>query len=111
MGQKASEEEARKARYNFLNKVVKKEKADGLITAHHQDDQIETAIINIIRGHGQERIKLTFLKQNRFLDHYLDYSKKDITNYAIKHNLTWHEDPTNQEHKVFKELYSPPNCS
>jgi tRNA(Ile)-lysidine synthetase-like protein len=101
LGQRASEEEARNARYVFLNEIVKKEKADGLITAHHQDDQIETVIINIIRGTGRKG--LSSLSSNKtILRPLLVYSKKDITNYALKNNLTWHEDPTNQDIKYLR---------
>jgi tRNA(Ile)-lysidine synthetase-like protein len=101
LGQKASEEEARNARYKFLNKIVKKEKADGLITAHHQDDQIETAIINIIRGTGRKG--LSSLSSNKsILRPLLKYSKEDITDYAMKHNLTWHEDSTNKDIKYLR---------
>jgi tRNA(Ile)-lysidine synthetase-like protein len=52
LGEGASEAEARDVRYKKLRQVCKKHKASGIITAHHQDDQIETAIINLIRGTG-----------------------------------------------------------
>ncbi|MEI9914408.1 MAG: ATP-binding protein [Candidatus Saccharibacteria bacterium] len=43
LGAATSEQKAREARYGFLNSVVSSENADGLITAHHQDDLIETS--------------------------------------------------------------------
>src|SRR5438270_2251525 len=46
LGQGASEATARQARYQFLEAVQKKYKAKAIITAHHQDDWIETAVIN-----------------------------------------------------------------
>src|SRR3990172_5722177 len=50
LGPKASEATARDARYAFLNKVKDSVSAQAIITAHHQDDVLETAIINLLRG-------------------------------------------------------------
>jgi len=41
---------ARKFRYNFFNKVVKKYKAKYLFTAHHGDDLVETILMRLSRG-------------------------------------------------------------
>ena len=45
---------ARDVRYNLLTKFCKKVKSKYLITAHHQDDQIETFFIRLSRGSGVE---------------------------------------------------------
>src|SRR5882724_12578395 len=42
LGSGVSEETARVARYDFLQKCCKTQNAIGIITAHHQDDLIET---------------------------------------------------------------------
>lgn len=94
LGSTASEQKARQARYSFLNEVVKKEQADGLITAHHQDDLIETAIINIIRGTGRKGLS-SLSSEAKLLRPLLDYPKSRIIKYAQKNNLQWQEDPTN----------------
>ncbi len=41
---------ARRERYRFLESVRQKYDARYIITAHHRDDQIETAIFNLLRG-------------------------------------------------------------
>ncbi len=41
---------ARKYRYMFLRKVAAKYRAKYILTAHHLDDRIETAMFNLIRG-------------------------------------------------------------
>jgi tRNA(Ile)-lysidine synthase len=51
LGIGASEDEARKARYKFLLQCCNKYNAE-LVTAHHQDDVLETMLINLIRGTG-----------------------------------------------------------
>ncbi len=47
---KFSEEAARKIRYEFFDKVIKKYSSDILFTAHHGDDLIETVLMKISRG-------------------------------------------------------------
>ena len=54
LGSNASEALARDARYRFLKTVVKDNHAKALITAHHQNDQIETAVFNLLRGTGRK---------------------------------------------------------
>src|SRR5689334_19288064 len=54
LGWGTSEETAREARYNFLERTRQRHKSDAIITAHHQDDVLETAIINLLRGTGRK---------------------------------------------------------
>lgn len=41
---------ARKYRYDFLHQIAEKYQAKYILTAHHLDDRIETAMFNLIRG-------------------------------------------------------------
>jgi tRNA(Ile)-lysidine synthetase-like protein len=96
LGSSASEDSARKARYEFLNSIKSKHKAKAIITAHHQDDLIETAFINIIRGTG--RSGLSSLKSDdNLIRPLLNLSKVQIIKYAQLNNLAWVEDYTNQD--------------
>src|SRR5260221_102633 len=52
LGAGVSEAAARTARYAFLGRVRGAHNAGAIITAHHQDDVIETALINLVRGTG-----------------------------------------------------------
>lgn len=46
------EESARKARYEFLSRTARSLNLPVILTAHHQQDQTETLIFNILRGTG-----------------------------------------------------------
>ena len=94
LGKKASEAIARKARYEFLHKVIQKHQAKALITAHHQDDVLETIILNLLRGTGRKG--LSSLRSGDIVRPMIDVTKSDIKQYAISHKLTWHEDSTNR---------------
>ncbi|MDB5181976.1 MAG: hypothetical protein JWP13_739 [Candidatus Saccharibacteria bacterium] len=96
LGPTASEDVARKARYEFLHKVRKASGATGIITAHHKDDVIETALINLIRGTGRKG--LTSLKSIDGIKRpMLHLSKAEVRDYAHQHSLEWRDDSTNAD--------------
>ena len=101
LGPKASEATARDARYAFLNKIKDSVGAEAIITAHHQDDVIETAIINLLRG--TNRKGLTSLQsRSGLIRPFLGFSKNEIIAYAKAHKLKWREDSTNQDTKYLR---------
>jgi len=96
LGPGASEEQARNARYKFLEKVKEKYGADAIITAHHQDDLIETAIINLIRGTGRRGLA-SIQGNDKVIRPLLKHSKTEIVAYAMGHQIEWREDETNTD--------------
>lgn len=94
LGALASEDTARCYRYDFLHEVCAKHKAAAIVTAHHQDDRIETAAINTLRG--TMRKGLVSLKSTDSIKRpLLDLTKDQIWRYAVEHKLEWREDSTN----------------
>ena len=103
LGPKTSEAEAREARYDFLHKVQKDNNADGIITAHHQDDVIETAILNMLRGTGRKG--LTSLKSDKnMIRPLLRVPKKQLVKYAKDNDIKWREDKTNSDEKYMRNF-------
>lgn len=100
LGESASEEQAREARYEFLFSLLKKYKADAIITAHHQDDVLETMLINMIRNSGPRG--LVGFSRSNILRPFMNRSKQDIIKYAKEHNLQWREDSTNLDPKYMR---------
>ncbi|HJQ08326.1 MAG TPA: tRNA lysidine(34) synthetase TilS [Candidatus Saccharimonadales bacterium] len=101
LGPEASEAVARKARYDFLFDVMCEEDAAAVITAHHQDDMLETAIFNLLRGTGRLGLS-SLMSRDKLIRPLLDYSKKEIREYADKHQLTWREDSTNADDRYLR---------
>lgn len=98
LGKDASEARARLERYTFLERVCEEQGAVAIITAHHEDDLLETMFLNIVRGtyrHG-----LTSL-QNRpkLLRPLLHVNKDMIRSYATRHGIEWREDSTNADER------------
>ena len=96
LGPAASEAVARDARYSFLRIVRTSVGADAIITAHHQDDLIETIIINFLRGTKSRG--LSSLRSTKTLYRpLLGLTKQQIRAYARQHKLKWREDSTNDD--------------
>jgi tRNA(Ile)-lysidine synthase len=96
LGAAAGEAAARTARYGFLRRVQREHDARAVVTAHHQDDVLETAVINLLRGTGRKG--LTALAGRPGLERpLLDVPKRDIIAYAEEHGITWREDNTNDD--------------
>lgn len=94
LGPDCSEATARTRRYNFLRQIATKHKGE-IYTAHHQDDLIESILINLIRGTGWRG--LVPLSDPTIQRPLLGLTKSDIYKYATKNSLTFRQDPTNTE--------------
>jgi tRNA(Ile)-lysidine synthase len=96
LGSGVSEDVARQARYDFLHRVRRASGARAIITAHHQDDVVETAILNMLRGTGWRG--LVSLRSHEGLRRpLLGIPKSRLLVYARSLGLDWREDSTNQD--------------
>ena len=88
------EGEARRLRYEKLLQS----KSDLVVLAHHEDDQAETFLLQLIRGAGVKGLSSMahFDDSRRLWRPLLNASKIDIESYAKKHKLKWIEDESNQ---------------
>lgn len=94
LGAGASEATAREARYEFLRRVKNASGAQAIVTAHHEDDVFETAIINLLRGTGRKGLS-SLKSTDELYRPLLQTPKKNLLAYAKNHNLQWREDSTN----------------
>ncbi|PID31710.1 tRNA lysidine(34) synthetase TilS [Candidatus Saccharibacteria bacterium] len=101
LGAGASEASARTARYAFLHTLRQAADARAIILAHHQDDVVETAIINMLRG--THRRGLSALRSTDvLLRPFLDVTKQQLYDYARANNLQWREDETNTDQRYLR---------
>jgi tRNA(Ile)-lysidine synthase len=88
---------AREARYAlFTHRLVA---GDLLLTAHHEDDQAETFLLNALRGSGPAGLRgiavLRPLGEGWLGRPMLSLPASGIANYAAQRALSWIEDPMN----------------
>src|SRR3989344_945601 len=101
LGPDSSEDKARKFRYAFLERARRASGSAAIITAHHQDDQLETAFINSLRGTG--RRGLTSLNNRpTMIRPLLGIPKNDLIDYAHKSGIKWREDSTNNDTRYLR---------
>jgi len=111
----ANENHLRKIRYDFFEKIRKKEKCDLIAVAHNQDDQAETVLMRILRGAGLRGLAAMrpsapsphpgFLPQgnkNVIIRPLLNTSRKEILEYLKANKLKYRTDITNKDIKIFR---------
>lgn len=96
LGAGASEAVAREARYAFLRRVKDEVGASAIVMAHHQDDVLETIIINFVRGTKSKGLS-SLRSTDEIVRPLLHADKAQIRAYAKEHNLHWREDSTNDD--------------
>lgn len=93
------EQAARKQRYQTLFAQLQADEV--LLTAHHQDDQAETFLLNAFRQSGVIGLGAMQAIQQKggawHLRPLLDMSKKQLLAYAAQNNLQWIEDHSNTD--------------
>ncbi len=101
LGPGVSETEARRARYQFLEKTKQASNARAIITAHHADDAVETAVINFKRGTGRKGVS-SLADHPHMQRPLLHLSKAELINYAKQQGLVWREDSTNRDSAILR---------
>lgn len=92
------EAEARQLRYNALFTYDADGKApDFVVTAHHQDDQAETLLLQLFRGAGVKGLSSMAAVDNkrRLLRPLLNVSRQTLHEYALQHAIQWCDDESN----------------
>jgi tRNA(Ile)-lysidine synthase len=92
------EAEARQLRYNALFTYAVDGKApDFVVTAHHQDDQAETLLLQLFRGAGVKGLSSMAAVDNkrRLLRPLLNVSRQTLHEYALQHAIQWCDDESN----------------
>ncbi|MBL4826593.1 MAG: tRNA lysidine(34) synthetase TilS [Spongiibacteraceae bacterium] len=99
LARESIEDKARQARYQCIESLVQAD--DVVLMGHHLDDQVETLFLRLLRGSGSRG--MAAMPHSRRLGYaclfrpFLDIDRSTIEHYAGQHNLSWVEDPSNQQ--------------
>ncbi|MEW9797625.1 tRNA lysidine(34) synthetase TilS [Alteromonas sp. CYL-A6] len=96
----STEAQAREARYAVLTAHCRKHQA-ALLLGHHQQDQLETVLLQLKRGAGPKGLAGMGREQRRdgvwLLRPLLDMTKAAVTEAVTQSGLRWIEDESNQD--------------
>ena len=95
------EDAARQVRYQAISQLI--DTHDVLVTAHHQDDQAETLLLQLMRGCGVPGLAampvMGEFSDRHLLRPLLDLSRQQLQQYAQDNQLDWVEDSSNQDQR------------
>ncbi|MCL5802079.1 MAG: tRNA lysidine(34) synthetase TilS, partial [Gammaproteobacteria bacterium] len=90
---------ARDARYQAIAVLI--EDGDALLTAHHQDDQAETVLLQLLRGAGPAGLagmpECSAFSKGLHVRPLLNFTQAQLRIYAETHHLAWVEDHSNRD--------------
>lgn len=101
------EERAREQRYEALIELAHQYKSDLVLTAHTEDDQVETIFMNLLRGTGVDGIggmsAIRFLEPNIRLGRpFLSISRQELHRWLDSSNTRSRIDKTNKDESLLR---------
>jgi tRNA(Ile)-lysidine synthase len=99
------QQHARRIRYDFFQKFIDDKTVDYVVTAHHQDDQVETFWLMLSRSAGISGLSGMDEVSNCIFRPLLTVSKMELKDYAIEHGIEWREDQSNQKNDYQRNLW------
>ncbi|HJS44614.1 MAG TPA: tRNA lysidine(34) synthetase TilS [Gemmatimonadales bacterium] len=98
LGPQASETDARRARYAWLREVQRRRGAKYLVTAHHQDDQIETVLLRTLRGSAPAGLAgIGRRARGGLVRPLLPFTRRELVDHATARGLPVYDDPANRD--------------
>ena len=98
------QEAAREIRYTYFEDLKQSGHFDKLITAHNQNDMVETFLINLNRKSGISGLKSIPIKRRYIVRPFLALNTREINTYIANHNIKYREDSSNQSLKYLRNV-------
>jgi tRNA(Ile)-lysidine synthase len=95
---------ARDLRYQWFNELITEHKFDYLLVAHHNNDNFETSLLNLIRGTGISGLRGMLNENKNIIRPLLEINKSDIVNYAELNKIQWREDLSNNSDEFKRNI-------
>ena len=98
---------ARNIRYSLISNYCLKKSIKYLITAHHNDDQIENFFIRLLRGSGltglsSMSVNTKYSNHLKIIRPFLNLNKIDLKYVTLNYFKTYIKDPSNQNEKFLR---------
>jgi tRNA(Ile)-lysidine synthase len=91
---------ARRLRYDFLRRVAESRKCEAVLTAHTQDDQVETIVMRLLRGAGPDGLRGIHQVRRitgtvRLIRPMLDITRDEVIEHCRQHDIAFRTDSSN----------------
>ena len=86
---------AREIRYNWWNSLMESNTYDFIATAHHFDDNIETFLLNILRGTGIKGLRGIPPQREYFIRPLINVSRFEIEAFSNEYDIPFRTDQSN----------------
>ncbi len=86
---------ARDLRYAWFERIRKEQDASAIAVAHHIDDNVETLLMNLVRGTGLRGMTGIPVRNGYVIRPMLCCTREEILKYLVRFNLQFVEDSTN----------------
>ena len=96
------QEKARIWRREVACHVMQEQNAQAIALAHHQDDQVETWLMKLLRGCHFSHLQGMGWKSFPFVRPLLDCKKKELQSYLQSCSQSWQEDSSNLSNKYLR---------
>ena len=90
-----TEDAARRLRYAFLEETAIKSEASYIATAHTADDNLETMLMNLVRGAGSRGMSGIPPRRGRIIRPLLFATRGQVEEYLTQRGVSWVEDSSN----------------
>ncbi|ERM81429.1 hypothetical protein P872_09420 [Rhodonellum psychrophilum GCM71 = DSM 17998] len=86
---------ARDFRYQWFEELIKEHHFEGVLVAHHFEDQIETKLLNLLRGTGIEGLYGMADRRGNIVRPLLPFRRVEIQKYLEENGKVWRNDSSN----------------
>lgn len=90
---------ARQLRYAWLERIRQENGYDFIALAHHQNDSIETVLLNLVRGTGVSGLHGILPKRAHLLRPLLCFTRTEIDDWVEQQGISYREDSSNESVK------------
>ena len=96
------QESARILRYQFLEKTLSSINGDKIAVGHTADDQIETVLMNLLRGAGLKGLSGMPKKRGRVIRPLLGCNRNELEFFLKNQDMSYRKDSSNSENKYLR---------
>lgn len=93
---------ARDLRYEWFEQLRQERGADAICVAHHREDNVETVLLNLIRGTGIRGLSGIKPKNGFIARPLLDISKKEILHFIEENDIPFITDSSNLQEEYVR---------